>query len=129
MFRLEAYLGVPVRVAGKVYGVVSFGSPDRRPQPFSEEEKEIVEVLGRHLEVVVGGQEQLNRVVTALNEIAGASPATFFEKLALKTADLLEAEHVVEQRGHLVRVGRVEAAGADDLQERAERRHRNRPAG
>lgn len=92
---LGSYVGVPIRVGGELYGVLSFGSPERRAEPFSREEKQIVEILARHLEGVIGGQEQLDQVVGALNEISSASLPEFFEKLARQTAELLEAEYVL----------------------------------
>lgn len=92
---LASYVGVPIRVGGELYGVVSFGSPERRAQPFSGEEKQIVEILARHLEAVIGGQEQLHQVVDAVREISSASLSEFFEKLGHQTARLLDAEYVL----------------------------------
>ncbi len=93
--QLEAYIGMPIRLAGELHGVMSFGSRQPRATAFTGEEKQIVEVLARHLEGVIGGQEQLNQVVTALNAISSASAEDFFHELAQRTAELLDAEYVL----------------------------------
>ncbi|MDG2308846.1 MAG: response regulator [Candidatus Binatia bacterium] len=111
VLHLESYIGVPVRVAGEVYGVVSFGGPELRKEPFSAEEKEILEALAKHLEVVLGGQEYFAQAVTALNEISSAPIESLFEALAIKAAELLDVEYVL--------VCELDGHGKDQLKTRA----------
>lgn len=92
---LEAYLGMPVRLGTKLYGVLSFGSRETRAESFGREEKQVVEVLAKHLEAVVGAWERQQQVVTALNEISNAPPAEFFLQVARAASELLEMEYVV----------------------------------
>ena len=92
---LKSYLGVPLRVGGRVFGVLSFGSETVRAQSFSALEKDIVQVVARHLEGVIGAHLELRNIVTAFNEISRAAPARFFEVLALQAAALLDADYIL----------------------------------
>ncbi len=44
-FGLEAYIGVPVYVRGKVYGTLNFSSPKPRPRAFSEVDVEALQLM------------------------------------------------------------------------------------
>ncbi len=94
VLRLETYVGVPIRIADQLHGVLSFGSRERRTEPFGLDEKQILEVLGRHLEGVIGGQEDLTAVADALAAVSSNSPDEFFTVLARKAAELLGADYV-----------------------------------
>lgn len=93
--RFEAYIGATVRVAGRPYGVLSFASRTARPSGFSSGEQEIVTALARHLEGLIGGQEQLNQAIVALNEVSAASGPEFFRQLAHKAAELLDTPYAM----------------------------------
>ncbi|MBT0963140.1 PAS domain S-box protein [Denitromonas iodatirespirans] len=46
-FRLETYIGVPLRVGGAVYGTLSFSSPVAYERVFDERDEEFMLLLGR----------------------------------------------------------------------------------
>ena len=46
-FRLEAYIGAPIQVDGKVYGTINFSSPRPFARPFDETDREFVALLAR----------------------------------------------------------------------------------
>lgn len=46
-FKLESYIGAPLRVAGRTIGAVSFAAADPAPQPFDEGDQEFVLLLAR----------------------------------------------------------------------------------
>lgn len=45
--RIEAYIGIPVVVAGRVYGTLSFFSLQVRPYPFSAGDKELLKLMAQ----------------------------------------------------------------------------------
>lgn len=92
---LETCLGMPVRLGANLYGILCFGSHEARTRAFGRDEKQVVEVLAKHLEGVVGAGERQHQVVSALNDISNAPPAEFFVQVARKAAELLEMEYVV----------------------------------
>lgn len=49
-FGLEAYLGVPLRVRGSLFGAVSFSSPQRRARPFNRAERGLVKLVASWVE-------------------------------------------------------------------------------
>ncbi len=46
-FQLEAYIGVPFTVHGKVYGTVNFSSPTHYQRRFDDGDRELLHMLGR----------------------------------------------------------------------------------
>jgi diguanylate cyclase (GGDEF)-like protein/PAS domain S-box-containing protein len=67
---MESYLGAPVRVAGRIFGTLSFAAPDPRPYPFKPADLEFLKLmtlwLGGELE-----REQRNREIVLLSELGG----------------------------------------------------------
>lgn len=55
--RLESYIGIPVVVAGKVYGTLSFFSPKRRQQPFTVPDKELLKLMAQWVEAEIERQQ------------------------------------------------------------------------
>lgn len=49
-FRMEAYLGVTVRLEDRVYGTLSFSSRGARPDDFTEQDFTLVRLMGRWME-------------------------------------------------------------------------------
>ena len=47
VFKLEAYLGVSIHVAGHVWGTLNFSSPEPRQTDFSDDEYEMVKLFGQ----------------------------------------------------------------------------------
>ncbi len=86
---MESYLGAPVRVAGRIFGILSFGSPDPRATPFRPSDLEFLKLmtlwLGGELE-----REQRNREIVLLSELGGL----------LQTCDSIEeAYQVISRQG------------------------------
>lgn len=52
-FKLEAFIGTPVRVSGEVYGTISFAGPEPRPQPFSETEIDFIRLIAQWLGLAI----------------------------------------------------------------------------
>ncbi|MBP0040145.1 MAG: EAL domain-containing protein [Roseofilum sp. SID1] len=48
-FKLESYLGTPIIVEDKIYGVLSFLSPEVRDQPFTEADREMIELMAKDI--------------------------------------------------------------------------------
>lgn len=46
-FKLETYLGVPVRVGGQVFGTLNFSDPRPRPAPFSTVDLELIQLMAQ----------------------------------------------------------------------------------
>ncbi|MFO1372085.1 MAG: ATP-binding protein [Candidatus Competibacteraceae bacterium] len=57
-FKLEAYLGVPVRVSGQVYGTLNFSAPQPRPTPFTTVDHELIQLMAQW----VGGALEQERM-------------------------------------------------------------------
>lgn len=48
-FKLEAYIGVPIKVDGEIYGTVNFSSPQAYHRAFDDSDKEFITLLARWL--------------------------------------------------------------------------------
>jgi|GEM_PF-2452105 len=59
-FRLESYLGAPLRVDGELYGTLNFSSPDARPRRWSETDRDLVRLLALWVESAIS-RDRLNR--------------------------------------------------------------------
>jgi signal transduction histidine kinase/CheY-like chemotaxis protein len=85
-FGLESYIGAPLLVEGKRYGTINFSSSEPRPQPFSQEQHDFIELLSHW----------------TANEIARN------EKLALlqeQQNKMVSQQKTLEQMGQLAGVG------------------------
>jgi len=59
---LESYLGTPIIVAGEIYGVLSFLSSEVRQQPFSEADRETIELMAKDISrLITAHQQELKR--------------------------------------------------------------------
>ncbi|OCR01677.1 diguanylate cyclase [Oscillatoriales cyanobacterium USR001] len=47
--KLESYIGTPIFVGGKIYGVLSFSSTEIRPKEFDSHETEIIELMAQSI--------------------------------------------------------------------------------
>ena len=78
-FRMEAYLGVTVRLEDRVYGTLSFSSRGARPDDFTEHDFTLVRLMGRWMERELTRQRteealrrkdrQLERLLEATNRM------------------------------------------------------------
>lgn len=59
-FRLESYLGAPIRVDGELYGTLNFSSPDARPRRWLETDRDLVRLLALWVESTIS-RGRLNR--------------------------------------------------------------------
>lgn len=46
-FRLEAYIGAPIRIEGEIFGTVNFSSPNPYPREFDDTDREFIALLAR----------------------------------------------------------------------------------
>ncbi|WP_375341443.1 EAL domain-containing protein [Lyngbya sp. CCY1209] len=70
-FQLESYIGTPIWVGDRIYGVLSFASPQPRTTPFQPPDREIVELMAQGLGNFLAAQEierQRRRTEKALRE-------------------------------------------------------------
>ncbi len=63
-FKLEAYIGVPVVVAGKIYGTLSFSSLTPRHKPFKALDQELLRLMAQW----VGGEIQRQQAAQELGK-------------------------------------------------------------
>jgi GAF domain-containing protein len=54
-FGVEAYLGIPLRIDGRIYGTMAFIKGESKT-PFSEGEKSLLRQLGRKTETILAGE-------------------------------------------------------------------------
>lgn len=66
-FRLEAYLGVPVRVGGQVYGTLNFSAARPRLTPFTAVDRELIQLMAQWIS---GTLEQERMTATAQRQQA-----------------------------------------------------------
>ena len=52
-WKLEAYIGTPLRVNGEIYGTISFAGPDPRATPFSETEIDFIRLIAQWLGLAI----------------------------------------------------------------------------
>lgn len=85
-FALESYIGAAVLVDGKPYGTVSFSSATTRPYPFSQLEREFVNLLARWIGSTIERRRYLEAQIEAaerLKKIASQLPGMVYQfKLA-----------------------------------------------
>ncbi len=70
-FRLESYLGAPIRVDGELYGTLNFSSPDARPRRWTDAERDLVRLLALWVESAISRHrlnERLLEVVRRLDQ-------------------------------------------------------------
>jgi signal transduction histidine kinase len=58
-FRLEAYLGAPVRVGGQIYGTLNFSATEPRSTPFTAVDRELIQLMAQW----VGGTLEQQRMI------------------------------------------------------------------
>ncbi|MBK8750638.1 MAG: GAF domain-containing protein [Candidatus Competibacteraceae bacterium] len=66
-FKLEAYLGAPVRVGSQIYGTLNFSSAQPRPIPFTPVDRELIQLMAQW---VGGTLEQEQMAATAQRQQA-----------------------------------------------------------
>lgn len=91
-FGLEAYIGMPIRVNGQLYGTLNFSSPHRRPRPFTELDRHFVLLLGHWIGHAI--ERQQTEEVLRENE----------ERFRKAFEDAAIGKAIVSTEGRLVRV-------------------------
>ncbi len=61
-FELETYLGLPVRINGKVWGTLNFTSPEARITPFTELDIELVGLICSAIETIIINSSKTKRL-------------------------------------------------------------------
>jgi len=64
-FGLESYIGIPIRIAGSVFGTLNFSSATRRDAAFGPREKSFVAMLSQWIAYEIGAQQQLRELTTS----------------------------------------------------------------
>ncbi len=57
VFHLEAYIGVPILVKGKVYGTLTFSNVKARKAAFTEEDRDYIRLMGQWVSRVLEGEQ------------------------------------------------------------------------
>ncbi|MDH2434032.1 PAS domain S-box protein [Pokkaliibacter sp. MBI-7] len=81
-FKLEAYIGTPVVVDGKVFGTLNFSSPTPRDEPFDEAELEFLRLFARWTGTMLEQHlqdEQQRSALQRLQKIAAHVPGMVFQ--------------------------------------------------
>ncbi|MCG4455357.1 PAS domain S-box protein [Pseudomonas sp. MMS21-TM103] len=58
LFTLETYIGISIWVAGQRFGTLCFASPEARPQPFDEADREFLRLFARWVGATLERQQQ-----------------------------------------------------------------------
>ena len=67
--KLEAYAGVPIRIADKTYGTLNFSSPSPKDRNFSEDEIDALRLMGLWLSSEMERNNYLNELKDAHNQL------------------------------------------------------------
>lgn len=98
-FSLETYIGIVIRVAGDVYGTLNFSSPDRRRSPWSDDDRDLVRMLGKWMGRAIEarlGRRALAVAHDEMQRLATIDPLTGLPNRRAATARLkreVEAGH------------------------------------
>ena len=69
-YKFNTYIGVPIERDGEVYGTLSFSSIDKRQKPFTEQEKEFVQVFGKWIGTLIERRESKQNLEKSLKQIS-----------------------------------------------------------
>lgn len=86
-FRLETYIGVPIKVDGRLYGTLNFSSPRKREKPFTLREKDIARSCAHWISYALTRERHLVEVENARQKAEDANRA--------KTAFIANISHEV----------------------------------
>ena len=82
-FKLESYIGAPLRLDGEVHGTLNFCAPDARPRQWSDADRQLVLMLARWVEGTISRAGLGQRLASTLRELDQANRA-----LDTRNADL-----------------------------------------
>ena len=68
-FRLESYIGVPLRVDGEPYGTLNFSSPDARPRPWTSTEEDLARLLALWVQSAISRHRLGQRLAAVVREL------------------------------------------------------------
>ncbi|MEP0545565.1 MAG: ATP-binding protein [Rhodothermales bacterium] len=71
-FGLEAYIGMPIQVGGRLYGTLNFSSPAARPRPFTDLDRNFLLLLGRWLSHAIEQQRNGDALRRSEENLASA---------------------------------------------------------
>ncbi|HKJ44778.1 MAG TPA: PAS domain S-box protein [Balneolales bacterium] len=69
-FHLNSYIGIPIIVDEEIYGTLNFSSGEKREDPFSDHEKEYVQLLGKWVGALIERRNTKSNLDKTLNELS-----------------------------------------------------------
>lgn len=102
--RIEAYIGMPVVVAGQVYGTLSFFSLQARNHPFTAGDKELLKLMAQWLGAFLErqqGEEELRKSEARYRELA--QKETLLNQLSHQIRRSLDVNTILETAVHEIR--------------------------
>ena len=69
-FSLEAYIGVPIRVNGEIYGTLNFSSPFPRKRKFSDIDIDALQMMSMWLENEIGRMQFQEKILQQTKDLA-----------------------------------------------------------
>lgn len=74
-FQIEAYMGIPVTVAGEVYGTLCFWSPQPKTEPFKAVDQELLKLMAQWIGGELARQQTAQDLAQARDEALAATKA------------------------------------------------------
>ncbi len=98
-FKLEAYIGVPLTVAGRVYGTLNFSSARPSSRPFTVTDREFIQLMAQWLGAELE-RRQVEEMLKRLNE-------TLEQRVKAEVALNREKDHLLIRQSRLAAMGEM----------------------
>ncbi|MDD5328525.1 MAG: PAS domain S-box protein [Sulfuricella sp.] len=98
-FKLEAYIGVPLAVAGSIYGTLNFSSARPSPRPFTATDREFIQLMAQWLGAELE-RRQVEEMLKRLNE-------TLEQRVKAEVALNREKDHLLIRQSRLAAMGEM----------------------
>ena len=122
--RFESYIGTPIFVDGKVYGTLSFASPIVKTTPFSDREKETIEMMAQSIgRFIFSDQVEKKRQETA--QLLNQTKQELETRVLQRTAELEIANHHLHNELHERQQAQFALQASQDTLRESERRWRS----
>ena len=97
-FGLESYIGIPLRVNGRVWGTLNFSSAAPRGRPFSEIEEELLRLIANAAERVITHEGEFERVRRERDRMADRAMTDHLTGLPNRSALERHIERLMQAR-------------------------------